>query len=69
MDYEKMYVDGQWVSGNSRKWIEVLNPFTMQVFARVPRGDAADVDRAAQAASRAFPAWAAMPLQERIALM
>lgn len=69
MDYEKLYIDGEWVSGSSGAFIDVENPATEKIFARVPRGNAEDVDKAVRAAHRAFPAWAALPLPERIRLM
>lgn len=69
MDFEKLYIDGQWISGASGTFIEIENPAEMKPFARVPAGNAADVDAAARAAARAFPGWAATPLSERIALM
>ena len=69
MDYNKLYINGEWVDGASGKWIEVENPYTMEKFARVPRGNAEDVDKAAKAAKAAFPAWSSKTLDERIALM
>jgi len=69
MNYEKLFINGEWVAGESGEWIEVEDPYAMKVFARVPRGNAEDVDRAAKAASSAVPGWAATPLSERIALM
>lgn len=69
MDFTKLYIDGQWVEGNSQKFIEVENPATQKVFAKVPAGNAADVDRAAKAAWAAFPAWAATSLEYRKELM
>lgn len=69
MDFEKLYIAGQWTPASSGEWIEVENPAEMKIFARVPRGAAEDIDRAARAAKAAFPAWAAKPLSERIALM
>lgn len=69
MNFEALYIGGAWVPGESGAFIDVENPATMEVFARVPRGTAADVDRAARAAREALPAWAARPLSERIDLM
>jgi malonate-semialdehyde dehydrogenase (acetylating)/methylmalonate-semialdehyde dehydrogenase len=46
----------------------VYNPATGNVIARVPRGGAAEVDAAAQAAAAAFPAWRDMPLIARSAI-
>ena len=69
MDFEKLYIDGEWTPASSGEWIDVENPADMNIFARVPRGAAEDIDRAARAAKAAFPAWAVKPLSERIALM
>ena len=49
MDFEKLYIDGQWISGASGTFIEIENPAEMKPFARVPAGNAADVDAAARA--------------------
>ena len=69
MDYEKLYINGEWIPGASGKFIEVENPATREIFARVPAGNGDDVDKAATAAYAAFPAWAKKPLAERITLM
>lgn len=69
MDFETLYINGQWVPGSTGEFIDVEDPARRVFFARVPRGAPADVDRAAKAAKAAFPAWAETPLEERIALM
>ena len=69
VDFEKLYIGGQWTAGASGQFIEVENPATRQIFARVPAGNEEDVDKAARAAHEALPAWAALPLTERIDLM
>ncbi len=69
MDFEKLYINGQWVPSASGEFIDVENPATMQTFARVPAANAEDVDKAAKAAHAAFPGWAATPLEKRIELM
>lgn len=69
MNFEKLYIGGQWVSSASGKWIDVENPAAGTIFARVPAGNAADVDAAVQAARRAFPHWASVSLAGRIAVM
>lgn len=69
MDYEKLYINGEWIPGASGEFIEVENPATREIFARVPAGNGDDVDKAAKAAYAAFPAWAKKPLAERITLM
>ncbi|ESZ66990.1 5-carboxymethyl-2-hydroxymuconate semialdehyde dehydrogenase [Mesorhizobium sp. C120A] len=40
---------------------EAMSPVDLKPLAKVARGSAADIDRAAKAAKAAFPAWAAMP--------
>lgn len=69
MDFEKIYINGEWIPGASGEFIDVENPATRKVFARVPAGNDQDVDKAARAAHRALPAWSALPLSSRIELM
>ena len=59
------WIDGRPVEVLPEGTGPVYNPATGQVIARVPRGGAAEVDRAVQAAKRAFPAWRDMPLIAR----
>ncbi|MEO3803085.1 aldehyde dehydrogenase family protein [Nonomuraea sp. B1E8] len=65
MSEQPMLIDGEWVTAGNGRWIEVENPGDRTTVARVPRGDAADVGRAVDAAARAFPAWRARPPRER----
>ena len=60
-----LYIDGTYEESCSGRYIEVENPATKEVFARVPDGNGEDVDRAAAAARKAFPAWSALSPQER----
>ena len=60
MDTFPMLIDGSWVDSVSREYIDVINPATEEVFARVPRATEAEADRALKAAARAFPAWSGM---------
>ena len=46
-----------WVPATSGETIDVINPATQEVLLRVPRGGAADIDAAVQAAAAAFPGW------------
>jgi len=59
------FIDGQEVPGRSGKLFDNLSPIDGGVINQVHAGDAADVDAAASAAERAFPAWAALPGTER----
>jgi acyl-CoA reductase-like NAD-dependent aldehyde dehydrogenase len=52
-----MWIDGQWVDAASGKTYTVFNPATEEEIAQVPLGDKADVDRAVEAARKAFQTW------------
>lgn len=69
MNFEKLYINGQWISSRSGELMGVENPATQEIFAKVPAGNAEDVDAAAKAAHHALPAWRATLLSERIVLM
>jgi aldehyde dehydrogenase (NAD+) len=66
-DHRGNYIGGAWVASTGQDSIEVTNPATEQVIARISAGTGADVDRAVQAAAAAFPSWAARPRSERTA--
>ncbi len=51
------FVGGEWVDAVEGGTMEVLNPATGEAIAQVPRGTAADVDRAVAAAAAALPEW------------
>jgi acyl-CoA reductase-like NAD-dependent aldehyde dehydrogenase len=50
----KMFIDGEWVASSSNKKIETLNPENNEVWATVPEANEEDVDKAVNAAQRAF---------------
>jgi hypothetical protein len=41
-----MFVNGEWVSSESKATYDVINPATTEVIAKVPKGDAKDAARA-----------------------
>ncbi|HEY46948.1 MAG: methylmalonate-semialdehyde dehydrogenase [Anaerolineae bacterium SM23_ 63] len=53
----KNYIDGEWVESKSREMLDVKNPATAEVIARVPLSTIDEVDHAVQAAKAAFPGW------------
>ena len=63
----QMYINGEWVAGETGKSFPVYDPSTEQVIAEVPDGNAKDVDRAVAAAKDAFEngSWASSTAQER----
>ena len=64
----KFYIDGAWVDPADPKPFDVINPATEEAFAQISLGNAEDVDRAVQAAKRAFPSWSQTTKQERLEL-
>jgi malonate-semialdehyde dehydrogenase (acetylating)/methylmalonate-semialdehyde dehydrogenase len=59
------YVGGEWTSSSSADSLDVTNPATGEVLARVPLSSAADLDRAVAAARAALPEWRAVSVIER----
>lgn len=60
-----MFIDGQFVSWQGEGWLDVINPATEEVLARIPDGRAEDARQAIEAAERAQPGWEALPAIER----
>jgi malonate-semialdehyde dehydrogenase (acetylating)/methylmalonate-semialdehyde dehydrogenase len=54
------YVGGRWTASSSSEALDVTNPATGEVLARVPLSSAADLDAAVKAAREALPAWRAV---------
>jgi aldehyde dehydrogenase (NAD+) len=67
--FEKLYIDGDWVDSHSQLSLEVRNPANGEVYARVPRADVEDVDRAVCAAQKAFAAWSQQSAEVRGAII
>ena len=51
------HIGGESLPARSGKTFESLSPIDQATIATVARGDSADIDAAAKAASDAFPAW------------
>lgn len=69
MDIRKLYINGEWVESESNEYIEIENPATHEMFAKVPRGNEKDVDNAVKAARAAFETWQYVSLDKRVELM
>ncbi len=63
------HIGGTAVPAASGRTFEVISPVDLKPLAQAARGEAEDIDRAAQAARAAFPAWAAMPGDGRKAIL
>ena len=51
---KRMLIDGKWLEAASGKTFDSINPATGEILATVAEGDAEDIDRAVEAARRAF---------------
>jgi malonate-semialdehyde dehydrogenase (acetylating) / methylmalonate-semialdehyde dehydrogenase len=51
------YIGGSWTPAAASEQLDVTNPATGDVLARVPLSSATDLDAAVQAARAALPAW------------
>src|SRR5579883_643167 len=65
MNYSELYIDGGWQKCAGTKKIDVVSASTEEVIGSIPEGTPEDVNRAVAAAARAFPAWSALPREER----
>jgi succinate-semialdehyde dehydrogenase/glutarate-semialdehyde dehydrogenase len=65
--YEQLalYIDGEFLSGDGRQSQDVTNPATLEVLGKLPHATEADLDRALQAAQRAFESWRRTSPMER----
>jgi acyl-CoA reductase-like NAD-dependent aldehyde dehydrogenase len=61
----RLFIGGEFVEAEERGKIEVLNPYDNSRLAEVSEARPADIDRAVDAAGRAFPAWRDMAASER----
>jgi malonate-semialdehyde dehydrogenase (acetylating) / methylmalonate-semialdehyde dehydrogenase len=61
------YVGGEWAEPRESRWLDVENPSTGEVIARVPLSRASDLDAAVGAAKAAFRVWSTTPVDKRVA--
>jgi aminobutyraldehyde dehydrogenase len=65
----KNFVGGEWVESTTGETMEVLNPATGEVIAEVPSGGEEDVERAVQAAAKAWEEWSTKTPKDRSELL
>ena len=71
-EYLKFYIDGKWVDPVEPRTLDVDNPTTEQVSGRIAIGGAADVDKAVEAARKAFTGpsgWSSSTREERLEVL
>ena len=67
LDKKKFYINGEWVNPKSSQTIDIINPATEEVCAKISLGNKDDVNEAVQSAKAAFKTWAFSTKEERLA--
>jgi aldehyde dehydrogenase (NAD+) len=57
----QMYIAGQWVGASSGETFDDFDPYSGELYGKIPKADAEDADRAMTAAYKAREEWAATP--------
>jgi betaine-aldehyde dehydrogenase/aminobutyraldehyde dehydrogenase len=65
----KQFIGGEWVESASGETMEVLNPATGEAIGEVPRSTAEDVERAVEAAKKAWAEWQLKTPKDRMELL
>lgn len=64
-----LFIGGEWLEASSGTTFDVLNPADRTVVGQAAAGNAADVNKAVDAAARAFPDWSKRTARERSGLL
>ena len=68
-DKLQFYINGTWVESDSSERIEVINPANEEIVGHVTAGTAADIDKAVQAANKAFKTYQDTSRDDRIEIL
>lgn len=68
MKYPKVqnFIGGAFVNASGSRNLEVISPLDGTLLSTVPMSGKADLDKAVDAASKAFPGWSEMPIKTRV---
>src|SRR5215212_570933 len=61
----KNYIGGKWIEGSTGKTFESRNPATGELLGELTISDKGDVDKAVEAATKAFKSWRLVPAPRR----
>jgi aminomuconate-semialdehyde/2-hydroxymuconate-6-semialdehyde dehydrogenase len=59
------YIDGQLSESSSKTWIDNVNPATAEIYSEITSGNEEDVNKAVEAAQKAFPFWSSLKTEDR----
>ena len=66
MQQYRLFIGNEWQASASAQWFDSLDPFSGEPWARIPQGNAEDVDRAVKAAEAAMQGpWGQMSATQR----
>ena len=68
-DKLQFYINGAWVESDSSERIDVINPANEEIVGHVTAGTAADIDKAVQAANKAFKTYQDTSRDDRIEIL
>src|ERR1700694_2648418 len=66
---KQLLIGGKWVDAADGSTFPTIDPSTRGEITRIARGSAVDIDRAVQAAKKAFPAWSKTAPGQRARLL
>ena len=64
-----LFIDGEFRQSVSQEWVDVTNPATNEVLARLPCATEEEMSAAESSALAAFEPWKKVPVPERARLM
>lgn len=65
----QLFINNEWVTSTSGETIDIINPTTEEVVARVQNGTVEEANQALEAAENAFKSWKKMPPRQRADLL
>ncbi|MFC8435133.1 aldehyde dehydrogenase family protein [Streptomyces sp. NPDC057253] len=68
-DVLRLYIDGAWTEPVEGRTADIVNPATGETTGQLALGNEADVDRAVEAAKRAFVSYSQLSVAERVELL
>ncbi len=65
MNYVQQLINGQFSKSNTNEWIDITDPATQEVIAKVPQSTDDEINQAVAAAKAAFETWRKTPISTR----
>lgn len=58
-------INGEFTESNTTEWIDITNPATQEVIAKVPQSTPEEIEQAIKTATEAFQSWRVTPISKR----